>query len=82
MENSYWAVRDEPNVLLVHYADMKTDLSQEMRRIAAFLEIDIPESLWPALVEAASFDAMKSMANELMPTAGDIFQGGGDTFLH
>jgi aryl sulfotransferase len=82
MENSYWAARDEPNVLLVHYADMKNDLGEEMRRIASFLEIDIPESLWPALVEAASFDAMKSMANELMPTAGDIFQGGGDTFLH
>jgi aryl sulfotransferase len=82
MENSYWAVRDEPNVLLVHYADMKTDLGKEMRRIAEFLEIDIPESLWPELIEAATFDSMKRIANELMPTAGDIFQGGGDTFLH
>jgi hypothetical protein len=25
---------------------------------------------------------MKSMADELMPTAGDIYQGGGDTFLY
>jgi len=82
MENSYWAARSEPNLLLVHYADMKTDLAVEMRRIAEFLEIDIPENLWPALVEAASFDSMKSMASVLMPTAGDIFQGGGDTFLH
>lgn len=53
-----------------------------MRRIAAFLDMDIPQSLWPALVEAASFESMKSMADELMPTAGDIYQGGGDTFLY
>jgi len=25
---------------------------------------------------------MKNSASELMPTAGDIWQGGGDTFLH
>jgi aryl sulfotransferase len=82
VENSYWAARNETNVLLVHYADMKTNLGEEMRRIAAFLEIDIEESLWPSLIEAASFDSMKSMADELMPTAGDNFQGGGNTFLH
>jgi aryl sulfotransferase len=82
MENSYWAARDEPNLLLVHYADMKADLEGEMRRIARFLEIDVKEDLWPNLVEAASFESMKSKAAELMPTAGDIWQGGGDTFLH
>jgi aryl sulfotransferase len=27
MENSYWAARKEPEVLLVHYADMKQDLN-------------------------------------------------------
>lgn len=82
MENSYWAVRDEPDVLLVHYADMKKDLDGEMRRISKFLGIHVHETLWPKLVEAASFDSMKSKAAELMPTAGNIWQGGGDTFLH
>lgn len=82
LENSYWAARNEPNVLLVHYADMKLDLGGEMRRIAEFLEIAVPEDLWPKLIEAAGFEAMKSKAGELMPTAGEIWQGGGDTFLH
>lgn len=82
MENSYWGARNEPNVLLVHYADMKLDLGGEMRRVAEFLEIDVAENLWPELIEAASFESMKSKAAELMPTAGDIWQGGGDTFLH
>jgi aryl sulfotransferase len=66
----------------VHYADLKADLGGEMRRIAGFLDIEVPESLWPKLIEAARFETMKSKATELMPTAGDIWQGGGDTFLH
>jgi hypothetical protein len=28
LENSYWAARAEPNVLLVHHADMKEYLCQ------------------------------------------------------
>lgn len=82
MENSYWAARRQPDVLLVHYADMKADLEGEMRRLARFLEIEVAEELWPALVKAATFDEMKKRAGELMPTAGDIWQGGGDTFLN
>ena len=82
MENSYWAARHEPNLLLVHYADLKQDLEGEMRRIAGFLDIAVSEELWPELIEAASFESMKSKAAELMPTAGNIWQGGGDTFLH
>lgn len=82
MENSYWAARQERDVLLVHYADLKADLGREMRRIAEFLEIRIEEHLWPDLIQAATFESMKSKAAELMPTAGAIWQGGGDTFLH
>jgi aryl sulfotransferase len=82
MENSYWAARHDPDLLLVHYADLKADLAGEMRRIADFLEITIPEALWPELVEAAGFESMKSNAAELMPSAGDIWQGGGNTFIN
>ncbi len=82
MENSFWAAKDEPNMLLVHYNDMKKDLAGEMRRIADFLEIEVSEELWPKLVEAAKFESMKAKATELMPTAGEIWQGGGNTFLH
>lgn len=82
MENSYWAERDNPNVLLVHYADMKKDLGGEMRRIAKFLDIEIDEALWPSLIEAASFDSMKNNAEVLMPNANRAWKGGGNTFLH
>ncbi len=81
-ENSFWAARHEPHVLLVHFADLKADRDGEMRRIADFLDIKTPEDLWPELVAAAGFNAMKSKSKELMPSAHMLFQGGGDSFLH
>ncbi|PRY57369.1 sulfotransferase domain-containing protein [Glycomyces artemisiae] len=62
-----WARREEPNLLLVHYADLSADLEGEMRRIAAYLDIDVPESRWPALVKAASFAEMKANAEHRAP---------------
>lgn len=82
MENSFWKARREPNVLLVHYNDLKADLDGEMRRIAAFLDIPVNEAIWPDLVAAGDFSAMKKAADQLMPGAGFIFKGGGNTFLN
>jgi aryl sulfotransferase len=82
VERTYWAARHRPNVLMVHYNDLKTDLDGEMRRIASFCGIETPEALWPKLVEAAGFAAMKRDAAALLPTAGAIWDGGGDRFLH
>jgi aryl sulfotransferase len=61
--------RDWPNVVVMHYGDLKIDLEGEMRHLAARLEIEVPEQNWPALVEAASFDRMRGRANELAPNA-------------
>lgn len=82
LEHSFWNARNEADLLLVHFADLKADLEGEMRRVAAFLDIEIAEHLWPRLVEAAGFDAMKQSADALLPTAGDAWKGGGRTFLH
>jgi aryl sulfotransferase len=82
VENSFWKERSNPNVLLVHYNDLKTDRAGEMRRIANFLEIDIAEPLWPDLVAAAGFEAMKAQADELIPRAQALWEGGAGRFLH
>ena len=81
MENSYWAARHDPNVLMVHYADLKADREGEMRRIADFLGITVPESVWPSLVKAAGLDEMRQEARALggMEFA---FKGGADTFFN
>lgn len=81
IEASYWAARDEPNVLLVHYNDLKADRAGEMRRIAEFLEIDISAELWPELVDAASFEAMKLQGETLLPGAAGSWDDGAGRFL-
>ena len=81
-ERSWWDERQRPNVLLVHYADMKADLGGEMRRVADFLGISVPAALWPALVEAAGFDAMRRAGDTLMGRARAIFRDGAATFFH
>lgn len=82
LEAGYWAERRRPNLLLVHYADLKADLDGEMRRIAAFLDIEIDEAVWPQLVSAAGFEAMKSVGAALMPPTEDNLIGGADQFFH
>jgi sulfotransferase family protein len=52
---TYWDFRHLPNLLFVHYNDLKADLEGEMRRIARFLEIDVPEEKWSVLADAATF---------------------------
>jgi aryl sulfotransferase len=82
MENSYWAERANSNVLLVHYNDLKADRAGEMRRIAAFLDIEIPDARWPEIIAAAGFDAMKAHADDLIPVAHMLWEGGASRFLH
>ena len=52
---SFFAVRDRPNVILLHYADLKEELEGQMRRLAARLSITVPEERWPALVRPGAF---------------------------
>ncbi len=69
-----WARRDEPNVLLVHYDELSADLEGQMRRIADFLAITVPEELWPELVAAATFESMKRHAVDRIPGAGGVLK--------
>lgn len=82
IERSYWAERHRGNLLLVHYNDLKADLSGEMKRIADFLQIETPPGLWPSLVEAARFETMKRDGAALLPGIEMAFNGGHKTFIH
>ena len=78
--NSFWQYRHLPNILLVHYADMKADLDGEMRRIAAFLGVDVDESNWSSLVQRATFESMKQDAQARSGSLALVFEGGADRF--
>jgi hypothetical protein len=65
-----WARRAEPNVVLVHYADLLASLETQMRQLATLLEIAVPEPAWPALVQAATFQRMRAGADQLVGPPG------------
>ena len=77
---SYWARRNEPNLLFVHYNDMKADLGAEMRRVAAFLDIEIAESKWPAVIDRCSFESMRNTGDGPDPMSM-AFEGGTKGFI-
>ena len=64
---SFWAHRDEANILMVRYGDLKADLAAEMQRIAAALGIEVADDIWPDLIAAASFESMKKNADRTAP---------------
>jgi hypothetical protein len=82
LEVTYWSERKRPNFLLVHYNDLLDDLDSEMRRVAAFLNIAVDESVWPTLVQAARFSEMQAAADSLMPQLRLTRTAGARSFFH
>ena len=78
----WWDARHLPNVLLVHFNNLKEDLPGEMHRIANFLGIEVEEELWPTLVEHCTFDYMKKNAQFAAPIGGALWEGGAASFIH
>lgn len=64
---TYWLFRRLPNIHFTHYADLRRDLEGEMKRLATFLEVT-PADV-KALAESASFEAMRSGADDAAPDA-------------
>ncbi|KAJ4246342.1 hypothetical protein NW762_013693 [Fusarium torreyae] len=81
---SWWEARDQPNMLLLHFNDLKADLEGEMRRIAKFLEIpDMPEENFKAAVEHSTFDWMKEYAELVSPPQADLaWENGAKDFIN
>ncbi len=77
---SWWALRDLPNVTMLHFADLKCDMEGEIRRIADFLEIQ-PKN-WDSILRHCSFDYMKAHAEMSAPLGGALWEGGAQTFIN
>jgi aryl sulfotransferase len=65
--DTFWQRRNEPNVLLLRFGDLQTDLDGQMRGLADRLGIEVDAERWSSLVAAATFDSMRSRAAELAP---------------
>ena len=79
---AWWDIRHLPNVKLIHFANLKSDLEGQMREIAEFLQVDLPETKWPQAVEHCTFDWMKAHGDQIVPMAGAAWNGGSQTFLN
>jgi hypothetical protein len=67
---SFRDAADDLDVVFLHYDDLKTDLEGQMRGLAAHLGIEVDEGRWPHLVQAATFESMRSRAGTTVPGGG------------
>jgi aryl sulfotransferase len=67
---SWWELRDEPNVLLLHYSQLKKDLPGQIARLAEFFSVDAKSLRMDAIVEHCSFDYMSERAEKMAPFGG------------
>ena len=79
---SWWNIRHLPNIMLMHFNDLKRDLPGAIREIAAFLEIKVDDENFARIVEHCGFDYMKNNAALMAPMGGAIWQGGGGDFIN
>jgi aryl sulfotransferase len=79
---TWWEARDLPNVLFVHFANLKRDMPGEMRRIAEFLDVSIDEDRWEETIEYCSFDWMKQNASKSVPLGGAFWDAGAQVFIN
>ena len=61
---------DDLDVVYLHYDGLMADLEGRMRELAARLGIEVDEDRWPGLVQAATFESMRSKADTIVPGGG------------
>ena len=79
--STWWELRDKPNVLFVHYNDLLSDLETEMRRVADFCAIAVPEETWSGVAERCTIKEMRARA-EALKAFDEVFEGGASSFFY
>ena len=80
---TFWNYRHLPNIKMLHFNDLLADLDGQMRDVAAFLEIDVPEELWPDVVKRCTFAEVKKDPSKVVgENIAFAFKGGADTFIN
>ena len=67
---TFRAAGDDLDIVSLHYDELKADLEGQMRQLAAHLGIEVDEDRWPRLVQAATFESMRSKADTTVPGGG------------
>ena len=79
---TWWDIRSLPNVMLLHFADLKAEPEGKIREIADFLEITVADEAWPKILKHTSFAYMKQHADKAAPLGGVLWEGGAGTLIN
>src|SRR5262249_54013971 len=77
---SWWDYRHLENILLVHYNNLQTNLPDEIRHIARFLDIPISEEGIAAMLPTLTLETMRGNGDQTMPGPAWIWKDGAQTF--
>ena len=78
---TWWPHRGRDNILFVHFNDLLANLGGEVRRIARFLEMEHTDEQIAGVAHAVTFATMKEKADQLLPRAAGVWNGGARTFI-
>lgn len=56
---SWWAHRDEDNVMILKYEDMKRDLHHSIQQISKFMGVDLPSGVIDKIAKMSTFSNMR-----------------------
>jgi hypothetical protein len=73
---SWWAHRNDPNVLFLTYEELKGDLEGCLHRIIAFCGLDVPVERLPEILERCSFAFMKRHESRFDPALETLWEEG------
>jgi aryl sulfotransferase len=79
---TWWKIRHLPNLLFIHFEDLKRDMPGQIQRIADFFDIKFEESKWETILKHCSFEYMKINATKCIPLSGLLWDGGSKDFIH
>mmetsp|Transcript_11687 Transcript_11687/g.17902 ORF Transcript_11687/g.17902 Transcript_11687/m.17902 type:complete len:378 (+) Transcript_11687:80-1213(+) len=60
----WWEYRNDPNVLLMHYTDVRKDLKGHVSKIAKFLDVDLNENELDIVTKRCSIEHMKTLPDK------------------
>jgi Sulfotransferase domain len=69
----WWAHRDDPDVLFLHYEELVHDLAGSLRRIARFCKLDVAPERFDGILERCGFAFMKSHESQFDPLLGMLW---------
>jgi aryl sulfotransferase len=79
---SWWPLRHEPNVMFVHFNDLKRDLPGQIRRLADFVGVTLDDAEAARLAQASSLESMRQDAIDAGDPLAMMFRDGARGFFY